>query len=461
MSSDDKSKSDEKTKADEKAKSDGKTKTQQDVAFGKRSTQDKRDKLRVQLDGIQASLLSKNIPVGKSPEYVSAAANLFTHGFIKRHATKNGVSTSGKKAEMLALMLAKGWTIPSDKEALEDDADILGAQIVLLEEEEEEEDSAPAQVRYEDDTTKNLRLLADFVPMMASLKKLVEKLEEPVPMRSPAVLKESKDDKADLAFAMFARAVESSSAVTKKFVEEQDRLREDRIIESGGLTARAKSQLQKGEFVKLLDVFDLPVARQRYESLRGKQEKPMNKPTSVEAMDFVDFCQAMTKLGVLYEEHGQKNLSIQILNLLHAVFIASATYTRVSVMKATERVREESTSHDVRWSFESLVRGTSFMFLESLTAAFAARKGGPKKRKFGGFTSFRERELPVQQAATFNLKKQDVCRYWWAGQNCTYPACKFRHNCDACGKVAVHNPSRCKLEKGINGHNAREQQWRV
>ena len=116
----------------------------------------------------------------------------------------------------------------------------------------------------------------------------------------------------------------------------------------------------------------------------------------------------------------------------------SATKTRISIIRACERLRRYYTSPICKWENDSLYKVDIRSLLEPITRRPARRSTKSsdisRKRKF---TSPSERTTD---------DSSNMCSYWEAGRPCKFePHCRYRHTCIACGKMDIHDPKVCKL----------------
>ena len=155
-------------------------------------------------------------------------------------------------------------------------------------------------------------------------------------------------------------------------------------------------------------------------------------------MDFFDFIMCLMRLARLYHEHGQTNLGFQVYNLVHIAIIESATKSRASIIRASERLRRYYTSPICKWESESLYRAD----IRSLLEPVSAKRQAPRPL----LPSKKRRAYPGAYDKSENASSSDICTYWEAGRPCKFePHCRFKHTCTACGKVEIHNPKTCKL----------------
>lgn len=257
-----------------------------------------------------------------------------------------------------------------------------------------------------------------------------------------------------LAVNSMAEAAKQQVKLSRALVEAQNKEQSDTNFE-GCLPPSIIKKAKKGQFISILDVFDIEISKLRLES-KGFSVKLYRKPASLDNVDMEDFCLAMSKIGSLYAEYGQINLCTQILALLGSVYKLTATHQRLSVMKAIERLRSFTTKPDVTWTFDSVFTGDFRSLLRPLNLS------GPPKKTFSfqpGKVNFEGKLKDGSQHVKATKGPRGQCAYWADGRACPFGAsCKFQHSCSACGNVATHSPNACKL-RGIKFQNLGSQSF--
>lgn len=489
--------------------------------FGKEAnTQAARDKFRAAI-GSHAKDCAGKVP---SQDLVNSTAALFSRGFLVCAAQELGltVTASATKGAIIQQLFKQKWVIPSDDEARKqfketadsgqsgdseqstDESNRNTSKDTKPEESDssgvhgdsesdshthptprEVKNSDSSQVRMKDKTKApkgtaakipkvNLDpILTGIVSKLASESSSSSSGSKPEGSRSSSSTgalgdyPSSGDEGAEEAspeslptnflIAKLTEAITASTRVSEALAEAQAGKGDS---STSLVSAKVKKALKKGEFVSIFHFLDHDIARLRAETITGS--RVWRKPTDLDYVDLHDYCLALSKIGEQYSIFGHQNLSIQVLNLLGAVLTLTATYQRVSVMKAIERVRQQTTSPRVQWDSESAFHKDCRTLLRPISGPSKSFSG---KRKWGTLDAtvtkgnhmgdFKSRSK-VSTPERLDGGASSQCLFWAQGSDCPYGSkCRYRHSCDSCGKPRFHDAVSCKLASFKDSKN----QW--
>ena len=217
---------------------------------------------------------------------------------------------------------------------------------------------------------------------------------------------------------------------------------QDTDVEAATLTKQCKQAIKRAEWVSVLLLMDSDIARLRCTS--APDPRVYKKPQGADDLDFSDYLICLTKLSSMYLQAGHANLGLQTVHLMQAALVESATKTRVSVIRACERLRKQTTGPNVVWDSDSLNRSDVRVLLEPLQRRFVGGRNqllsSNRKRRFQATeTPFREKSgspdetfrtkgggLPLPADGTSRIRG---CTHWQSGRICPYePSCRFRHS---------------------------------
>ena len=196
-----------------------------------------------------------------------------------------------------------------------------------------------------------------------------------------------------MGFEMVLKNFKAQAAFTRSLASRQQEV----DGEVGVLSKQHKQAVKKGEWVPITCLFDEDIAKLRSSMVYSRRE--YKRPREGDQMDFNDYLSCLAKLGVLYAEAGQANLAIQTMKLMRAALNESASKTKVSIIRACERLRKK-TRHDVVWGSDSLGRHDVQVLLEDI----------PRKEKPKDFP--RPKDIPVRKRKRFSRSSLEAS---WSG----------------------------------------------
>ena len=233
---------------------------------------------------------------------------------------------------------------------------------------------------------------------------------------------------------LISEQLKSQTEINRELVQSKADKDDDNV---GSLPKSVIKAIIRGEYVSALALYDDDIARMRCSNAPFAQRE-FKRPTRVDEMDFYDYTMCLMRLARLYHEHGQANLGFQVYNLVHIAMTESATKTRISIIRACERLRRYYTSPICKWENDSLYKVDIRSLLEPITRR-------PARRSTKSSDISRKRKFTSPSDRTTD-DSSNMCSYWEAGRPCKFePHCRYRHTCIACGKMDIHDPKVCKL----------------
>lgn len=440
--------------------SDDKKNTYDPRAFGRWLSADERLRLR---DEIQAIVLaSKDTPLSESKKYIAAVSKLVSAANLAIMAQKRGwhIKAGTKKGEVVEKLLRADWALPSDQELHEIFmSSNPPAKTLSRKRKTTPGDDDGEYIPDSDDesgTTLRARAVLPGVPTFLGApvhsgsdtgllfnNQMVS--TSGIAFQAPMTPLESGLNGVSLGQVLQALASESRLRAT--LLEDKINEREDKA-NFGAIPKAVKKALKEGSYTSLCHFWDRAIAEKR---ARALDSVPKRVHKDVKEFEWNDFIQAMLSLSMAYSDSGQANLGRQVINLLHGAMIISASSSRASVMEACEAVRQKSTSTFCQWGAHSLYQADYHVLLSPITRVKKKEKRDNMEKQV--FVNDRFSNRPrvdsytssERHAKPYNSQRINFCKFWIKGEKCNFNPCKFRHECDSCGPVKLHDPSTCPI----------------
>ena len=392
----------------------------------------------------RTSSLLAGTPPAQCQTIIEDISLLFSRAFLQHECKKWSITPNLAKPDLIKCLLKDGWTLPQDSDIFQEgwmDPDPAGARVPTSPVGSSPATSSSTGPALTSTQAQQVQVQAQSSPAPSSstssqashIGTLAQSVQPWDPMRVAGLSHPAPWD--PRWYGMFDTWAELSSERMEEKVDEAKLAMVNRT--------RVMRAAQDGSYFPLLLVNDVDIGKVRCRS--APTQKEYRRPRDVEEMDFNDFLLAMCKAASVYYEAGQRGLAMQTVNLMQAALVESASKTRVSVMRACERVRMLTTTGTVKWDSDSLNRLEVRVLLDPLqqrrrTAGSVAATNYSTKRKRSPLPR------PVVQE-----RNSGVCIQWESGKVCKFdPYCKYKHVCVACGKVEFHDLGTCKLNRLIN-----------